>query len=179
MHPKLFAAGAALLIACGTPTVVDDVHQATAEQAQQQAAAQSADQLTLAHELPGTPPDVAATFVQLLADHSQVAIEDGCLLFTAEAASEFAAANGQPTCMAAMRQLEDQVTDPDTYANDVTVPAAAWAQVGGTATVNGCDLTWAELFTDAPLQAPGPRPGLMILQRLDGAGWQISGYQAC
>jgi hypothetical protein len=35
MHPKLFAAGAALLVACGTPTVVDDVRQAAAEQDQQ------------------------------------------------------------------------------------------------------------------------------------------------
>ncbi|HEX5407449.1 MAG TPA: hypothetical protein VFX16_34680 [Pseudonocardiaceae bacterium] len=179
MHPKLFAAGVALLIACGTPTAVNDLHQAAAVQAQQRVSARSADQLTLAHELPGTPPDVAATFVHLLAEGGQVAIDEGCLLFTMQAADEFAAANGQPTCVAAMRQLEHQVINPETYANDVTVPTTAWAQVDSTATVNGCDLTWAELFTDTPIRPPGPLPGLMVLQQLDDAGWQISGYQPC
>lgn len=179
MHWKLFTAGVTLVVGCGTPTAVGDLHQATAEHDQQQAAARSADQLTLAHELPGTPPDVAATLVHLLAEGGPVAAEEGCLLFTTQAARQFAFAGRQPTCVTAMRQLEQQVSDADTYANDVTVPTIAWTQVGPTATVNGCDLTWSDLFTEAPVRLPGPRPGLMILHQLYGSGWQISGYRPC
>lgn len=179
MHWKLFTAGITLVVGCGTPTAVGDLHQAVAEHTQQQTAARSADQLTLAHELPGTPPDVAATLVHLLAEGGPVAAEESCLLFTTQAARQLASANRQPTCVAAMHQLEQQVSDPDTYANDVTVPTTAWTQIGDTATVNGCDLTWSDQFTEAPISPPGPQPGLMILHQLDGSGWQIVSYQPC
>jgi hypothetical protein len=179
MHAKLFAAGLVLVVGCGTPTLLRDVHQADVRQAQQEAAARSADQLTLAHELPDTPPDVEATLVHLVADGSPTGAAEACLLFTAAAAQQFAVTNGQHTCLAAMRQLHNQVSDPDTYANDLTVPASAWTQVGGTATVNGCAATWSDLFTETPLRPPGPRPGLMILNRLDGYGWQITSYEPC
>jgi hypothetical protein len=47
-------------------------------------------------------------------------------------ASEFAAAHHVLTCVAAMIELQAQVSDPTTYANDLSVPETAWATVGGT-----------------------------------------------
>jgi hypothetical protein len=179
MHTKLVVAGIALLVGCGTPTLLQDIHQAAVQYAWQQAATRSANQLTLAHELPGTPPDVAATLMQLLGDGGPAALSEGCLLFTTPAARQFAATYGQPTCVAAMRQLHDHVSDPATYVNDLSVPTTAWTQVGDTATVNGCGATWSDLFTERPLRPPGPQPGLMVLNRLDGAGWQITSYRPC
>jgi hypothetical protein len=179
MHTKLFVAGMTLLIGCATPTLLEDIHQSAVENAQQQEAARSASQLTLAHELPSTPPDVVATWVDLLAEGGPVAQAEGCLLFTKQAAHQFAEANRQPTCVVAMRQLQGEVSDPDLYASDLTVPATAWTQAGDTATVNGCHATWSDLFTEAPLRPPGPQPGLLILDRLDDYGWQITSYQPC
>lgn len=179
MHGKLFAVGLALLVGCATPTVITDVHHAAAAQAAQQANARAADQLTLAHELPATPPDVAAAFVNLLAEGGADATSEGCLLFAGQAAAQFAIAHHAATCVDAMTVLHRQVTDPDTYADDLTVPATAWTEAGETATLNGCALSWSGLFTDTPVVAPGPQFGLMTLARLDGNGWQITSYQPC
>lgn len=179
MQARLFAAGMALLVGCATPTAINDLHQAAAEQAQQEADMRSIDQLTLAHELPGTPPDVAATFVELLAEGGPEAADEGCLLFSQRAAGQFAAANHAPNCAAAMRRLQEQVRDPATYANDLVVPATAWSEVGTTASLDGCEVTWSGLFTDAPVVTPGPLPGLMTLAQLDGYGWQVVSYQPC
>lgn len=179
MHGKLFAAGLALLIGCATPTVINDVHHAAAVQAAQEADARTADQLTLAHELPATPPDVAAAFVNLLAEGGTDAATEGCLLFSDQAAAQFAIAHHATTCADAMTTLHRQVTDPETYADDLTVPATAWTQAGETATLNGCMLSWSGLFTDMPVIAPGPLLGVVTLARLDGNGWQIASYQPC
>jgi hypothetical protein len=169
----------AFLLGCGTPIAVEDIHQAAADRAQQQAAARSADQLTLAHELPGTPPDVVAAWVTLLAEGGPIAAQEGCLLFSAPAAAQFAAAHDAPSCMAAMLRLQAQVNDPSTYSSGLTVPQTAWVQLGTTATVNGCAVTWSALFTDTSVTAPGPLPGLLGLTQLDGSGWQITSYQPC
>jgi hypothetical protein len=179
MQARLFAAGMALLVGCATPTAINDLHQAAAERTQQEADMRSIDQLTLAHELPGTPPDVAATFVELLAEGGPDAADEGCLLFSEQAASQLAAANHAPNCPVAMRLLQEQVTDSATYANDVTVPATAWSEAGTIATVNGCEVTWSGLFADPPVVAPGPLPGRMTVAQLDGYGWQVVGYQPC
>lgn len=179
MQGKLLAAGMAFLLGCGAPIVLGDLHQAAIDRAQQHADAASADQLTLAHELPGTPPDVVAALVNLLGEGGPTAAQAGCLLFTGQAAVQFAAAQDAPTCQAAMLRLQTQVTDPSTYISGLTVPPTAWVQLGTTATVNGCAVSWSELFTDTPVTTPGPLPGLLNLTQLDGAGWQITHYEPC
>lgn len=179
MHIKLFAVGMTLLLGCAVPTVLTDLHHATAARAQQDADTRSADRLTLARELPATPPDVVSALVDLVAEGGATAAEDGCLLFDTPAAVQFAIAYRVRTCQEAMNLLHDQVTDPGTYADDLTVPATAWAQFGATATVNGCAASWSGLFTDTPVTAPGPLPGQMAVRRLDGYGWQITSYEPC
>lgn len=179
MQGKLLLAGLAFLVGCGTPIMLADAHQAALDRAQQQADAASADQLTLAHELPATPPDVVAALVNLVGEGGPYAAQAGCLLFNQQAAAQFAAAQRAPTCLAAMLRLQAQVTDPSTYISGLTVPTTAWVQLGTTATVNGCAVNWSALFTDTPVTAPGPLPGLLDLTQLDGAGWQITRYQPC
>lgn len=179
MHSRLFVLGVALVAGCGTPLVIQHMDQAAADQVQQQATERSADQLTLAHELPITPPDVPATFVDLLAEGGTAAAADGCLLFSDQAAAHFAAVNDAPTCVTAMLVLQHQVSDPSTYSAGLTVPDTAWVQLGDTATVNGCALSWTALFTDASVTPPGPAPGMLTLTRLDNYGWQIANYQPC
>lgn len=179
MHAKLFVAGLTLLIGCATPTVVGDIGHAAAVQAERDADARAADQLTLARELPATPPDVAAAFVTLLAEDGTDAAREGCLLFSDLAAVQFAITHHAVTCIAAMTALHGQVSDPSTYVDDLTVPTTAWTQAGDTATLNGCALSWSGLFTDTPVVAPGPPLGLVTLVRLDGEGWQITSYQPC
>lgn len=179
MHGRLLMVGVALVIGCGTPLVVQGVDQAAAAQAQQQADAQQTDQLWLSHALPGTPPDVAAAFVTVLGEGGHTAAEDGCGLFDQHAAAQFSAAHHAPDCVAAMLSLQEQVTDPSTYVNGLSVPDNVWVQDGATATVNGCALNWAGLFTETPVTPPGPLPGRLIVTQLDGDGWQITEYQAC
>lgn len=183
MHQRMFAAGLALVIGCMTPIVVDSVAQGAAEQAQRRADNQQAERLQLARELPANPPDVAGAFVDLLAEGGPVAAQQGCLLFSATAAAQFAAAHDAPTCLAAMSHLHGLVTDPATYANSLTVPDTAWTQLGTTATLNGCALDWSGPFSELPSDtanpAPGPLPGLWTLSRLDGDGWQITQYESC
>ena len=104
------------------------------------------------------------------------------MLFSSSAAAQFAAAQHAPNCITAMDQLHGQVTDPATYANDLTVPDTAWTQLGATATLNGCALDWSGPLSetsDADSPAPGPLPGLWTLTQLDGEGWQITQYRPC
>ena len=101
------------------------------------------------------------------------------MLFTTAAAAQFAAAYHAPTCVLAMQQLNRQVTDPAAYVNDLSVPAGAWAEVGATATLDGCALTWSDPFSDPSAPAPGPRLGFWTLTQLDGEGWQITHYEPC
>ena len=179
MHVKMFAAGLAAVVGCGTPIVLNDLHQNAVEQAAQQADARSTEQLQLARELPPNPPDVAGAFVDLLAEGGTVAAQEGCMLFDASAASEFAADHHRPTCIAAMTELQAQVSDPSTYTDDLSVPPTAWTAMGGTATLNGCALSWSGAFSDAPDTPPGPLPGQWTLTQLDGEGWQITQYWPC
>jgi hypothetical protein len=182
MHQRMFAAGLALVIGCATPIVIDAAAQGTAVQAQRRADDQSREQLQLARELPANPPDVAGAFVDLLAQGGPFAAQQGCLLFDNTAAAQFAAAQHAPTCIAAMTQLHALVSDPATYANNLTVPSTAWTQFGTTATLNGCTLDWSSPLDDTPdtdSTAPGPLPGMWTLSQLDGEGWQITRYQSC
>lgn len=179
MQGKLLTAGLAFLLGCGAPIMLADWHQAALDRTQQQADAASADQLALAHELPGTPPDVVAAWANLLGEGGPYAAQAGCLLFNQQAAAQFAAAQHTPTCAAAMLRLQTQVTDPSTYISGLTVPATAWVQLGTTATVNGCAVSWTALFTDTPTAAPGPLLGQLSLIQVDGAGWQITHYRPC
>ena len=47
-----------------------------------------------------------------------------------------------------MDQLHGLVTDPTAYANNLSVPDTAWSQIGTTATLNGCALSWSGLLAD-------------------------------
>jgi hypothetical protein len=183
MHHRMFATGLALAIGCVTPITIDAVQQDAAAQAQRQADSQSADQLQLARELPANPPDVASAFVDLLAEGGAVAAQEGCMLFASTAATEFAAAQHAPTCVTAMMQLHALVSDPASYANNLSVPDTAWTEIGTTATLNGCALSWSgtlsDTTSDTPSPAPGPLPGLWTLAQLDGEGWQITHYEPC
>jgi hypothetical protein len=179
MHQRMFAAGLALAIGCATPITVDVVRHNQAVQAQRRADDESAEQLQLARELPADPPDVVGAFVELLAEGGATAAQEGCLLFSATAAAQFAAVNHAPSCIAAMQHLHGLVTDPTAYVHDLDVPDAAWTQIGTTATVNGCALTWSGPLSDGPTAAPGPLPGLWTLTQLDGQGWQITFYEPC
>lgn len=181
MHQRMFAAGLAAVIGCATPLVIGTVEQGTAAQAQRRADNRQAEQLQLARELPANPPDVAGSFVDLLAEGGPVAAQESCLLFDSMAAAQFAAAQHAATCIAAMGQLRGLVSDPARYANDLTVPETAWTQLGTTATLNGCALDWSGLLSDASDtdSPPGPLPGLWTLSQLDGEGWQITRYQPC
>jgi hypothetical protein len=183
MHQRMFAAGLAVVIGCATPISIDAARQSAAAQAQRQADDQQADELQRAKELPANPPDVAGAFVDLLAEGGPFAAQDGCALFDNTAAAQFAAARHASSCIAAMTQLQGLVTDPATYANDLTVPYTAWAVIGTTATLNGCVLDWSgplsDPSSDVPSLAPGPLPGVWTLSQLDGEGWQITHYQPC
>lgn len=183
MHQGIFATGLAVVIGCATPIVIDVATQGVAAQAQRQADDQSREQLQLARELPANPPDVASAFVDLLAQGGPFAVQQACLLFSSSAAAQFATAQHTANCIAAMTQLHGQVSDPATYANNLTVPDTAWAQLGTTATVNGCALDWSgslpDLTSGSLSPAPGPLPGLWTLEQLDGEGWQITEYQPC
>jgi hypothetical protein len=179
----MFATGLALVIGCATLIVTDTAAQGTAEQAQRRADDQSREQLQLARELPGNPPDVAGAFVDLLAQGGPFAAQQACLLFSSKATTQFAAAQHAPSCIAAMDQLHGLVTDPADYANNLTVPDTAWTQLGTTATVNGCALDWSgplsDLTSNTRRLAPGPLPGMWTLTQLDGEGWQITRYEPC
>lgn len=185
MYHRMFAAGLALVIGCATPIMVDAAAQDAAAQSQRRADDQSREQLQLARELPASPPDVAGAFVDLLAEGGPFAAQQGCLLFDGTAAAQFATTQHAPTCIAAMTQLHDLVTDPAAYANNLTVPDTTWTELGATATLNGCALNWSGPLTDTPNAsdadhaAPGPLPGLWTLSQLDGEGWQITRYQPC
>lgn len=183
MHHRIFTTGLALVIGCATPIAIDTVQQGAAEQAQRQADDQQAEGLQLARELPANPPDVAGAFVDLLAEGGPDAAQEGCMLFDSTAAAQFAAAQHAPTCIAAMNHLRGLVTDPAAYANNLTVPDTAWAQLGTTATLNGCALDWSgplsDTTSDTPSPLPGPLPGLWTLSQLDGEGWQITHYRHC
>ena len=179
MHQRMFAAGMALAIGCATPITISTLRQDQAAQAQRRADDQSSEQLQLARELPADPPDVAGAFVELLAEGGPTAAQEGCLLFSRTAAAQFAAVNHAPSCIAAMQHLHGLVADPGAYVNDLSVPDTAWTQIGTTATVNGCALTWSGPLSDGPSAAPGPLAGLWTLTQLDGQGWQITSYESC
>lgn len=179
MQGKMLTTGLTLIVACGTLTVLGEVQQDSAAQAQRQADARTTEQLQLARELPSNPPDVAAAFVDLLAEGGSTAAQEGCLLFDASAAVEFAANYHAPNCITAMTQLQSQVGDPAMYANDLSVPETAWAQIGSTASLNGCALQWSGAFSDDSARAPGPLPGQWALTQLEGEGWQITQYRKC
>jgi hypothetical protein len=179
---RMVATGLALIIGCVTPLGIDAAQQNARAQAQRHADDETAEQLQLARELPANPPDVAGAFVDLLAEGGPFAAQQGCLLFDSSAAAQFAAAHNASTCMTAMGQLHGLVTDPATYANNLTVPDTAWSQLGTTATLNGCALDWSGPLSDtsgAGSPVPGPLPGLWALSQLDGEGWQITQYRPC
>jgi hypothetical protein len=175
----MFAVGVALVIGCGATTMISTVRQDAVEQAQRRADDQSADQLQLARELPANPPDAVSTFVDLLGEGGPFAAQEGCMLFTGEAASQFAADHRASSCIVAMQQLHGLVNDPAAYVNDLTIPETAWTQTGTTASVNGCAVNWSGSLADPSDQAPGPLPGVWMLNQLDGEGWQITQYQPC
>lgn len=179
MHLRMFAVGVALVVGCGTMVMISAVQQDAAERAQRQADDQSADQLQLARELPANPPDAVSTFVDLLGEGGPFAAQEGCMLFTSEAASQFAVDHRAPSCIVAMKRLHDLVTDPASYVNNLTIPDATWTQSGTTASVNGCAVNWSGPLADPSNSAPGPLPGMWMLNQLDGEGWQISQYQPC
>lgn len=179
MQVRMFSVGLALVIGCGSMTAIRGVEHDQAAQAARHADDEAADQLQLARELPGSPPDVVAAFVDLLAEGGPVAGHEACMLFTSQAADQFSAANHAPTCGAAMQDLHSLISDPGTYVNDLSVPATVWVESAGTATVNGCAVNWSGPWSDTPSSAPGPLPGQWALVQLDGQGWQIARYEPC
>ena len=123
----MLTAGLTFIITCGTLTVVGQVQWDVAAQLARQADARTTEQLQLAREPPSNPPDVAAAFVDLLAEGGATAAQEGCMLFGGSAAVEFAADHDAPNCLTAMIRLQSDVGDPATYANDLSVPETAWS----------------------------------------------------
>ena len=180
MDWRLVAAGLVLSLGCVTPLVVGEV-QAVAEQQQAQAAdAQQQAQLNLSRVLPPSPVDAVSTWVDMIGNGTPAAAGLACLMFSPAAAIEFAAVNHAAGCAQAVTQLHRQVTDPNSYESDLTVPDSSWTAQGDRAEVNGCAVDWTGFFTETPdTAAPGPRPGRMSMQRLYGNGWLITSYGGC
>lgn len=98
-----------------------------------------------------------------------------CFWFTDAAQHQFADAMSAPDCGAALRSMAAKITDPRRYA-EPQLPDSAVRKVGNSATVDGCQATWA-----AGSAAPGPGLGQFELQRVEGAktGYQVTAYRAC
>lgn len=177
MQWRLVASGVVLVVGCGTPIAVSQVQTEIHYQAQQAADFADANQLSLARDLPASPPDVVWALVKLIDDNAP---DDACRLFTTIAITQLDATLHATTCAAAIGILNQQVTDPGTYINALTVPPGSWSINGDIAFINGCAATWDDvLFGDPPTTPPGPLPGRLDLTRVDNYGWQITHYQPC
>jgi hypothetical protein len=179
MQWRLIAPGVVLVVGCGIPTAVGYAQAAAQQEAAHMADARSAEHLQLAQELPANPPDVVTALTEFIGEGGPSADAFACLMFSPSAADQLAATTDVASCPAAIEALHAQVTDRGTYINAVTVPSDAWSANGDAATVNGCAVNWAGLFSDAPPTPPGPLPGRLTMTRQDGKGWLITGYQEC
>ena len=166
-----------LVVGCGLPLTFGQIQADAQQQAQYEADIASANQLQLSRELPPSPPDVVWALVKLVGEDSS---DMACLMFSATAKAQLAAAVDVTSCPAAIDALHQRVTDPNTYLSALTVPQDSWSANGDTATANGCGVTWDNvLFGSPPTDPPGPLPGRLSLTRLDNQGWLITTYQAC
>jgi hypothetical protein len=179
MQWRLITPGVMLVVGCGIPTAVSYIHSAEQHQAAHAADARIAEQLQLARELPGNPPDVVVALTEFIGEGGQDADATACLMFSPIAANQLAATQNTTSCPTAIQALHDQVTDPGTYINAVTIPADTWSTTGNIGSIDGCAVTWNGLFVEEPLTSPGPRPGHLTLTRQDSMGWLITGYQGC
>ena len=179
MQWRLITPGLVLVVGCGIPTAVSYIHNAEQQQAARADDARIAEQLQFARELPANPPDVAVALTKFIGIGGQDADTTACLMFSPTAANQLAASQNTTSCPAAIQALHDQVTDPATYINSVTVSPDLWSTTGDTGNVNGCAVTWNDLFIEEPLTPPGPQPGHLTLTRQDSMGWLITGYRRC
>ena len=177
MQRRLVTLGVMLVVGCGLPLAIGQIHADAQQQAQYEADMASTAQFQLSRELPATPPDVVWALVKLIGEDSS---DMACLMFSATAKTQLAATVGKTSCPTAIDTLSGRVNDPNTYLSALTVPPDSWSATGDTATVNGCAVTWDNvLFGSPPTTPPGPLPGRLTLTRLDNQGWQITRYQVC
>jgi hypothetical protein len=179
MQWRLITPGVVLVVGCGVPTTVGYIQSAEENQAAHTADVRGAEHLQLARELPANPPDVAVALTEFIGDGGPSADGFACLMFSPTAADELAAALDTASCPAAIQALHNQVSDPGTYINAVTIPPDIWSTSGDTGSLNGCAVTWTGLLVQEPPTRPGPLPGHLTLSRQDGKGWLITGYQGC
>jgi len=180
MQWRPISTGAVLVMGCGIPTAAGYI-QAAEQQAAHTADVLSTEQLQPARELPTNPPDVAVALTEFIGEDGPNSVAQARLMFSPTAAVQLTTAVwGTTDCPAAIQALHDQMLDPSTYINAVTIPPNTWSTNGDNAAVNGCAVTWNDLLTDEPPPTPpGPLPGRLTLTRRDGKGWLITGYQAC
>lgn len=91
--------------------------------------------------------------------------ERTCDLFDASGKSGFASAHQAPDCATAARQVHEQITDPNAYANPKFDDNAV-TEIGSEAQVLGCRMQ----------VNGGPRLGTFKLTKQSDGGWTISAY---
>jgi F0F1-type ATP synthase membrane subunit c/vacuolar-type H+-ATPase subunit K len=99
-----------------------------------------------------------------------------CALLGSPAREQFSVSVGAPDCASAVGSLAAQVVNPQAY-RGTQLRAGAVVKHGDTATVDGCQATWAVAPSGL---APGPRLGRFELRRYQGGDrYLVVGYTPC
>ncbi|GAB3889907.1 hypothetical protein GCM10029964_060460 [Kibdelosporangium lantanae] len=171
MQISLLVAGATLCAVAGVGLFVDHLREQQGQMDQVRAEAELSEAETLSRT-----PSSAVRGLHNLIGHG--GWSSACSMMTADAQRQFAAVHAQPTCEAAARFLGDQVTEHGRYVL-FRYPEDAEVIRGDQGTMDGCAVTWRDVFDSPDRPDPGPRLGRFTMIRLLGLGFKITGVAPC
>jgi hypothetical protein len=171
MQIPLMVAGATLCAIAGVGLFVDRVQEQQVRTDQLRAEAELSQAETLSRT-----PSGALRGLHNAIGHGGWTL--ACSMMTPEAQRQFAAAYGQPNCEAAARFLGDQVTEHSRYVL-FRYPEDAQIFQGDQGSMDGCAVTWRDVFDPPDRPDPGPRLGRFTMIRLLGLGFKITGVVPC
>ena len=138
------------------------------------------DKVDSARMLPNSPNILMFNLLNAVGENE----DRPCYSFTDTAKAQFAQAvlGKQATandCAAAITKLSSQVTDKNDYEQG-TLPnrSGLVSSDGQRAILDACQFDWSKPFTD-PTSDPGPRLGIMHLERQLNQGFLVVQYQPC
>lgn len=129
---------------------------------------------------PHRPQGVVTALVEAVATPAERA-DRACIVFSPEAAREFADAHHAPDCVSALQALSRQVRDFDVYVNQLGLPANAVTYSGprmSNATVDACHLEFGNVLS-GDMPTAGPQLGRLDMVQQYGEGYLVTDYQPC
>jgi hypothetical protein len=171
MQVPLMIAGVTLCAIAGVGLFVDHVREQQGQTDQVRAEAELSEAETFSR----TPSGVLRGLHNLIGHGGW---SSACSLMTSDAQRQFAAAYAQGSCEAAAQFVGDQVTEPSRFVL-FRFPEDAQVVDGDRGVMDGCAVTWRDVFDPADRPDPGPRLGRFTMGRLLGLGFKITGVAPC